>query len=59
MIKAAEGESITNESVSIKFAILIVVHLDARLVIVDAFGDYAKLGKRLEQFIFGDVLRKR
>jgi hypothetical protein len=49
----------TNEGVSVKFAVLVVVHLDTRLVVVDAFGDHAVSGETIEQLLFVDVLGKR
>jgi hypothetical protein len=49
----------TNEGVSIKFAVLVVVHLDTRLVVVDAFGDHAVSREALEQLLFTDVFGQR
>jgi hypothetical protein len=49
----------TNEGVSIKFAVLVVVHLDTRLVVVDTLGDHAISREALEQLLFTDVFGQR
>ena len=49
----------TNESVSVKVTVLVVVHLDTRLVVVDAFGDHAVAGETVEQFLLVGVFGKR
>jgi hypothetical protein len=49
----------TNEGVSIKVAVLVVIHLDTGLIVVDAFGDYAVPGETFEQFLLVDVFGKR
>lgn len=50
---------LTNEGVSVKVAVLVVVHLDTRLVVVDAFGDHAVAGETVEQFLLVGVFGKR
>jgi hypothetical protein len=49
----------TNEGVSVKFAVLVVVHLDTRLVIIDTFGDHAVSREALEQLLFSGVSGQR
>jgi hypothetical protein len=49
----------TNEGVSVEVAVLVVIHLDTGLVVVDAFGDHAVSGETLEQFLLVDVFGKR
>ena len=49
----------TNEGVSIKFAVLVVVHLDTRLVVIDAFGNDAVAREALEQLFLINILGKR
>jgi hypothetical protein len=51
--------NVTNEGVSVKFAVLVVVHLDTRLVVIDAFGDHAVSREALEQLLFVDVFGQR
>jgi hypothetical protein len=50
---------ITNEGVSVKVAVLVVVHLDTRLVVVDAFGDHTVSGETIVQLLFIGVFGKR
>lgn len=51
--------NLTYESVPIEFTVLFVVHLDARLVVIDAFGNDTEAGEDLEQFFLIDILGKR
>ena len=51
--------NLTYERVSVKFAVLVVVHLDTRLVVIDALGNDAEAGEDLEQFFLVNVLGKR
>jgi len=40
--------NLTYERVSVEFAVLVVVHLDTRLVVIDALGNDAEAGEDLE-----------
>lgn len=53
------GGDLTYESVSVEFAVLFVVHLDARLVVIDAFGDNTEAREDLEEFFLINILGKR
>ena len=51
--------NLTYERVSVEFAVLIVVHLDTRLVIVDAFCNNTEAREALEEFFLVDILGER
>ena len=51
--------NLTYERVSVKFAVLVVVHLDTRLVVIDAFGNDAVARETLEQLFLINILGKR
>jgi hypothetical protein len=50
--------NLTNECISVEFAVLIFVHLDTRFVVVDAFGNDTEAGERLVQFFLVNILWK-
>jgi hypothetical protein len=50
--------NLTYEGVSVEFAFLVVVHLNARLVVIDTFGNDTEAREALEQFFFVDILGK-
>jgi len=51
--------NLTYQGVSVEFAVLVVVHLDARLVVVDAFGNDTEAREALEEFLLVNVLGQR
>lgn len=51
--------NLTYECVSVEIAVIVVVHLDARFVVVDAFGNDTEAGEALEQFFLVHILGER
>ena len=51
--------NLTYQGVSVEFAVLVVVHLDARLVVVDAFGNDTEAREALKEFLLVNVLGQR
>ena len=39
---------LTYERISVEFAVFVVVHLDARLIVIDAFGNDTEAGEALK-----------
>jgi hypothetical protein len=48
--------NLTDERVSVEFAVLVFVHLDTRFVVVDAFSNDTETGEHLVKFFLVDVL---
>lgn len=51
--------NLTYECVSVEVAVLVVVHLDTRLVVVDAFGNDTEAREALKQFFLINILGER
>lgn len=51
--------NLTYERVSVEFAVFVVVHLDARFVVVDAFGNDTEAGEALEQLLLTHISGER
>lgn len=49
----------TDEGVSVEVAVLVVVHFDARLVVVDALGDDAETREKSEELVLLGVFGER
>lgn len=50
---------LTNECVSVEFAVIVVVHLDARFVVIDAFSNDTEAREAFEQFFLVHILGER
>jgi len=50
--------NLTYERVSVELAFLVVVHLNTRLIVIDAFGNDTEAREALEEFFLINILGK-